>query len=105
MRYGGRLAGDAVDQRDARHVVVRALVVRRSATLVAPPQLDAGPVLLELRYELVRALRSRAAGEHDVAAGACGLREPLRDDARSALGVVRDDDLDVAPFGHGSGLL
>ena len=95
-----RRDGDAVDQRDPRHVEVRPLVVGRCAPLVAPPELDARPVLLELRGQLVRALRRRPAREHDLTAHARGLGKAFRHDPCGALRVVGDDDLDVAARGH-----
>ena len=54
--HGSRLHGEVVEQRPLRHAEVRALVVRRHATLVAPPDLDVAPVRLQPR----RASRARA---------------------------------------------
>src|SRR5260370_1308206 len=51
---GRALALDPVEQRRLRHAVVRALVVRRNAPLIAPPERDAGPVHIHGRELLVR---------------------------------------------------
>src|SRR5919197_3055768 len=60
---------EPVEERLAGQPVVRALVVRRHAALVAPPGPCAAPVGLAERGELVRAARGRAAGERDLEAG------------------------------------
>ena len=93
--HGGGLHVDAVEQRALRHCVVRALVVRRHAALVAPPQLDAAPVRLQPRRGLVRELRALAAGERDVPAVVRGLGEQLARAARCRLRVVQDDEVEA----------
>src|SRR5581483_550850 len=63
--YGARRDREPVEERLLRHAEVRALVLGRDAALVSPPDVDAAPVGLELRRDLVRVLRRRASGEDD----------------------------------------
>jgi len=103
-RLGPRLAPHAMDdraraewieQRLTRHAEVRALVVGWDAALVSPPDFRLAPIRLEPRRQLVRPPRRPAACQHEVAAGARALREPLRDDAGRPLDVGLDLEPDV----------
>jgi hypothetical protein len=91
-----RLVLEIVQQRPLGEAEVRALVLRRHATLVAPPDPRAAPFRLELRGELVGPARRRAAGERDLLRGAGGSREELGDAASSGLGAVPNLDFDFA---------
>ena len=71
---------EVVEQLLAGEEVVRALVVRRDAALVAPPERGAAPVGLALGGELVGAARRLTAGEHDRLPGASRRDELVRDD-------------------------
>src|SRR5215218_10760804 len=81
--HGPWLHIDPVEHRLAHESIVRALVVRRHAALVAPPERRRAPVGLELGCQLVRRARGRAAGERDVVAAAGSAGEKL---SRRAVG-------------------
>jgi hypothetical protein len=87
------LHGQIVEERALRHGEVRALVVRRHAALVAPPELDAAPIRLQPRRGFMCELRRLAAGQRDVPAAARSLGEQLADVARGGFGVVENDRL------------
>jgi hypothetical protein len=87
------LLAQPVEQRLLREPVVRALVVGRHRSLVAPPDGCAAPVGLELRGLHVRVAGAASPGEDDRAAAARLLREQLRDRRRR---LVRDVERDVS---------
>src|SRR5215203_698206 len=81
-----RLPVDPLEQRLLHQEVVRALVLRRHAPLVSPPERRGPPVGLEPRGQFVRGAGRVAARERDVLAGADGPDEQLR---RGALRLSR----------------
>src|SRR5207249_6411219 len=95
------LSVEPVEERPLGETEVRPVVVWRHAALVTPPDARAAPVLLQLGSELVRASRSRAAGECDLAPGARRLREQLGDSFRRRFFVVDHDKLG-SPHPHGA---
>ena len=99
--HGARRHLEVVEQRLLRHAVVRVLVVRRDAALVAPPELDLAPVRCVLRRLLVRLLRRSPAGEDDVPAFLRRARESLRRHRGHLVRILDDHELDVASD-HGS---
>ena len=86
---------EPVEERLLREAVVRALVVGRDATLVAPPESDLAPVGLEPCGVLIGVADRRAAGEHDRAASA-RLRGNQFGDRRN--GIV--DNVEIRPLRH-----
>src|SRR5918999_4751957 len=66
----GRLLLDPVEESLPDEQVVRALVLRRHATLVSPPELRGAPILLERCRLLVGRSGSGATRERDVLAAA-----------------------------------
>src|SRR5688500_18366067 len=92
--HGGGLNREAVEQRALRQPVVRPLVVGGDAPVVTPPDLGGAPVRLELGCQLVCALRSRAAGERDVAGRSS---EQVGAPARRRLEVGCDLDVYCSP--------
>jgi hypothetical protein len=82
----GRLPFEAVEERPLDEQVVRALVVRRNAALVAPPEVRRAPVGLEAGGQLVRRSGRVAAGKRDVPSGPRCLD---KQDGRGALCLAR----------------
>src|SRR5512133_923099 len=92
---GVRAVLEAVEQRELRQPVVRALILGRHAALVAPPDGRPAPVGGPLGSFFVRPHRRLAAGQEDVAALARPARQALADDGSELLLVLDDDELDV----------
>ena len=96
-----RPAFERVEKRLLRHPVVRVLVVRRDAALVAPPERNPAPVGFLLRCLFVRELGRLPSGQHDVSTFVRRAHESLGDDFCRLLLVLDDDELDLAAV-HGS---
>ena len=92
---GPRVALEPVEQRAFCKRVVRKVIVRWNATLVAPPDLRPAPVELALRRFFVGLLGRRATRERDVSAFMRGVRQPLGDRRGNFVRVLDDDELDV----------
>ena len=83
-----------LEQRLLDEPLIRASVVGWHAALVAEPHIDAAPVGLGGRGELVRTERRGAAGEHDGSAQDGKPGEQIGSSRGGSIGVREDDELE-----------
>lgn len=93
---GARVVPQPLEQRAFRQRIVRKVVIRRNAALVAPPDFRLAPVWLALRRFFVRQLGRRATRERDVSACARCPYQPFRNEGGNLSRVLDNDELDVA---------